>query len=314
MERDKKGCGSAGLPGQFRSLNPDQFSIARRGKSFVRSLPHVTAWTAVSPTELAQEDVRVPAPGRNGVFTLYFANGLLQRQADANGNGVITGAELLTYLQKSTQDYCAQFRCESGKMTPALEPSPAALLKDLTAWRPGQAQPQQSPQPPAAPPPVAATDVIPPYNPLGIKVEMLPQAQVRLGDKIKLRVTSPKEGDVIVLDVRDSGKVVQLFPSVCAHKERLIRANAPLTLPDAAYGCEFTASEAGTGQILVIVSEDNVALDALLNQHKDLGAVPNGQDYLAAIARQLLAVWRGDERNRPVRWGLATARYRVDKR
>ena len=146
---------------------------------------------------------------------------------------------------------------------------------------------------------------------MAVKLEIVPDPTVRLGDEIKIRLVSSKPGYVIVVDVRESGKVVQLFPSICSPPERLLRANAALTMPDPTYGCAFAATEPGKGQIMAIVSEDNVPIDELLSRNKDLGIVDKPGAYLAEIAQALLQIWTGDERNRAVRWGLATANYEV---
>ena len=142
-------------------------------------------------------------------------------------------------------------------------------------------------------------------------MEILPGPNVALEDDIKVRVTSPKTGYLILLDLRDNGAAYQLFPSVCAPPERRIRAGASLTLPDGTYGCVFKAAETGSGRILAIVSEDNVALEDLVEEHRDLEIVPDASAYLASLVHRLLSVWTGDERNRAVRWAFASAHYRV---
>jgi hypothetical protein len=68
-------------------------------------------------------------------------------------------------------------------------------------------------------------------------------------------------------------------------------------------------TERGRGEIIVIVTEDNVPLDQLLNRHKDLQVIPEGEDYLAEIVGKLMAVWTGDDRNRAIRWGMASEEY-----
>jgi hypothetical protein len=143
-----------------------------------------------------------------------------------------------------------------------------------------------------------------------LKVELLGGTRVG-GEPLRVRVTSPRSGYLIVLDRRETGEVVQLFPSGCTRPSRRIRAHAPLALPDKTYGCEFAPDKPGKGQIIVIVSEDNVPLDQLLSRHKDLEAVPEGDAYLAEITAKLIAVWTGDERNRSARWGVAAANYVV---
>jgi Domain of unknown function (DUF4384) len=116
-----------------------------------------------------------------------------------------------------------------------------------------------------------------------------------------------------VLDVRDTGEVIQLFPSKCARPNRHVRAGATITLPDKSYGCAFTATELGRGQILTIIAEDNVPLDDLLGRSRDLEVVPNGETFLAELARRLLQAWTGDEKTRPTRWSLVTVRYTVER-
>lgn len=298
---------------QTRGVNHEQYDAIRKGKPFGAGHGHVMAWTAAAPTELAQEDLSLPEGKRQGVFTRAFIDGLLGRRADANGNGIVSPNELLGYLRERASDYCSRYACRTG-MTPTLELAAGLAGVDLLSWR---GQPKMvvasGARPPPAPPVLDATDIIPFGGSIGARLEILPSERVKLGEDIKLRVTSPVEGYLIVLDVRDDGQVVQLFPSRCTRSERRVRAGLPLTLPDATYGCRFVATEPGRGQILVIVTKDNVPVDSLLERHRDLEIVPNGRDHLSAIAQSLLRVWTGDARNRPVSWGLVAARYEVTR-
>lgn len=306
---------SIGIGRVTRGMSKKAFDTIRRDKAFLEPRPNMMVWTAVAASEKAQEDMSLPASNRNGVFTRSFAEGLVDGRADANRNGIITAAELLAYVRARAVKYCEKQACATG-MTPTLEAPAGALARDMTSWRAAQpvsavANPMVSTPPPSPPVQVAADDVITQGNALAIKVEILPRARVRVGDRIRVRVTSPKPGYLVLLDVRENGEVRQLFPSKCARKERRLRANAPLTMPDPTYGCVFEADEAGKGQLLAIVTEDNVPLEDLLQRNRDLEIVPNGDAFLAALAQQLMAVWTGDERNRPVRWALAKVRYEV---
>jgi hypothetical protein len=272
---------------------------AMRGEpSLMEGRDNLMVWTAVSATQLALER----ADTGNGLFTHAFAQGLMQRRADRDGNGRITAAELLNYLRARSQSYCQQYGMAGETyptpVTPTFEPPARAAKTDLLSW--GRR---------SAPEALASlSDLVPAEDRLRLKVELIGGERLG-GEPLRVRVTSPREGYLIVLDRRDSGEVVQLFPSICTHASRRIRANAPITIPDDYFGCEFAPDERGRGEIIVIVTEDNVALDRLLNRHKDLEVVASGDQYLAEIVGELMAVWTGDERNRAVRWGMASEDY-----
>jgi hypothetical protein len=177
---------------------------------------------------------------------------------------------------------------------------------DVLEWSGG------SEPPPDARAAQMAGDLLPVQSSHGLKLELIGGGQVG-GAPLKVRVTSPKDGYLIVVDRRADGSAVQLFPSKCVRPSRRIRAGAPLTLPDPSYGCRFVPDSAGRGEIIAIVTEDNVALDGLLGRHRDLVVVPDGDAYLAQITGKLMQVWTDDSRNRPVKWGMAIADYVVER-
>ena len=72
------------------------FEGVRRDKAFVDAHENMLVWTAVSASQLAQEDVSAPVGSRNGVFTRAFGEGLIDQRADTNQNGKISAAELLS--------------------------------------------------------------------------------------------------------------------------------------------------------------------------------------------------------------------------
>jgi hypothetical protein len=282
-----------------------EFDKLRRDKTIFAGSANRLVWTAVSSTQIAQEDVSSDPGPRNGVFTHAFAEGV-DGAADANGDGTVTAAELLTYVRRSATNYCQNYSCRTG-MDPTFEPGGEALAVKMSNWG-------GSLQPPSSPGSDAVSAIPPSASAFSVKVSLEPGASVKLGEQIKLRIESSKSGYLIVLDLRDDGKVYQLFPSVCTHPERKIRANVPLLMPDPSYGCTFTADERGSGKIIVLVTEDHVPLDGLLNKTSARGIEPVGEasQYLGEIAQSLFSIWTGDAQNRPVSWGLATARYTID--
>jgi hypothetical protein len=297
--------------GVFRSAKPAAFDAAHNRGRFVAPSEHLIAWSAVQPTELAEEDMRLPAESRHGVFTKNFLEGLSARKADRNGDGRVSAMELYGYVSEKAGQYCAEQFCRSLRMTPMMEAPNRLVGLDLMSWRPpGESIPQTTTTAESAPRP-SPTNVLPAANSAELRLELLPAPTLRVGDKLRLRLTSQREGWLIVLDRRDSGEVVQLFPSICVRPERRVRTGATVTLPDPSYGCEFPATKPGSGEILAVLSEDNVPLGDLIGRSRDLTAVTNGDDYLAEMAQRLMSAWMNDERTRPSRWSLVTARYTV---
>jgi len=272
---------------------------AMRGEpSLIEGRDNLMVWTAVSATQLALESADIG----NGLFTHAFATGLMEGHADLDDNGRITAGELLHHLRGRSRSFCKQDSLNGPvcptPITPMFEPAQRAAEIDMVSW--GQQATQHTPP--------SVADLVPGDNALGVEVELIGGTRLG-GEPLRVRVTSPEDGYLIVLDRRDTGEVVQLFPSVCTHTSRRMRADAPLTIPDDYYGCEFAPTEPGSGEIIVIVTEDNVPLDQLLNRHKDLQVVPSGDHYLAEIVGELMAVWTGDKRNRAVRWSMASEEY-----
>lgn len=309
-----RGGGDKGDLADQITVTREKFAELRRGNTFFRQARGVVAWTAVAATEVAQEDITRAPEQRNGVFTRDFVVGIAGRAADSDGDGVVTAAELLEFVRAKSSEYCASNRCSTG-MTPTFEPGGEDLLHSMLVW-PRRENGSIETASTGTGTQVTAPSLTNPSIPQGqgafpVKLEILPGNAVELGNEIKISVTSSKPGYLIVFDVRDNGKVVQLFPSICTPRERMVRADAPLTMPDPTYGCAFTATEKGKGQIVAIVSEDNVPVDALLGRNKGLEVVANPRNYLSEILNALLAVWTGDERNRAARWGLGTATYEV---
>ena len=62
---------------------------------------------------------------------------------------------------------------------------------------------------------------------------------------------------------------------------------------------------------MAIVTEDEVALKSLLDQHRAIEVVAAPTSFLADLAHKLMAIWNGDEKNRPSNWSLATLKYNI---
>ncbi len=294
-----------------RSVGDFSQSLAghRHEKGLIKGHQQRVVWSAVSAAQVALVDIEV-AP-RNSVFTRRFLEGLRNRKADYNNNGVVSYAELLSYVQKESAAYCQRHEtlCPLG-LTPTLEIEPAYSGQPAFAF---DTAPTTLPKP--APYPTAITEWLAHDNTLGIQLEIIPRARVQLGEATKIRVTSPKNGYLVILDQNANGELLQIFPnrySDKAGKTNRIAAHRPITIPDPYYGFEFRAREpVGQGQLIAIVSEDPVFLDDLLAKHKDLATVPRPNAYLGVLSQRLQQTWTGGRFNRQARWSQVEVKYEI---
>lgn len=124
------------LGGTFKPL-PRSSMSARTNANDLIDLRNdkLVVWTAVSERELALVDRSATPPG--GVFTSAFVDGLQNRTADADGDGIVSHAELLDHLRQRAGSYCAQNPGSCGiGLTPTLEAASETYLTDVISRRP----------------------------------------------------------------------------------------------------------------------------------------------------------------------------------
>jgi hypothetical protein len=246
----------------------------------------LAAWSAVASAQLAVEDLG--AGGAEGLFTNRFVEGIASMAADSDGNGHVSAAELLAYLRAEADTYCTTYECGPGGMTPALEAYPgydAAVLYSQ----------------PAAPPPehpgdaIASHDVLPDdIHPLegALTVTLPNDGYAAIGTPLRLRIDSSVTGELIILDVRDHGTTVQLFPngpSLAAGSASFIVEGAPRILPGDLDPFALIPDSTGTGRIVVLVVDPSVPLAALTGRYLDLAPIPSPAEYVAEISRMIHA-------------------------
>ncbi len=107
----------------------------------------------------------------------------------------------------------------------------------------------------------------------GVRVDILPGPVLKVLDIMELRLTSPIAGYLILIDIDKDGRATKLFPGICKKPDLKLRANAPLIMPTADFGCQFPAIEPGEGQIIAIVSIEKVTLKELASAPRSGGAV-----------------------------------------
>jgi uncharacterized caspase-like protein len=279
----------------------------RSEEALLAATARMAVWSAVSAAQLAFEDAPTDGPP-GGVFTTRFIEGLSTGVADANDNGVVSSAELLDYVSRQSERWCRNTAACTLGLTPTLEAPRALLIEPVAA---------PAPLPDAEPPALAdvATDAFAHDNELDVSLELLPDTTVSVGDTVRFRVTSPRDGYLTLLDINAAGELVQLFPNDFADtagKDNHIDAGVPLTIPDAYYGFELRANEPlGRGTLLAIVTEDDADLTDLLSQHRGIKVVGQPVEYLLDIAERLRKTWREDRFNRALRWSLAELKYEI---
>jgi hypothetical protein len=233
-------------------------------------------------------------------------------RADLNGNGRLTSAELINFVRPRTESWCKQVEpCRTRKFTPNLDPkNEAFVLQQASA---GDALPIVSEEDAGA-----VSDILPALGDDAIVIDIQPGNRHRIDDEVFFRVTSATDGYLTLLDLNAGNDLVLLFPTrddIARGKSGRIRANHALTVPDESYGFAFTAGPpVGRGQLIAIVTEDQVDLGGLLDEHRDFEPIEDKLELMKSIAERLYAVWTGDEENRGARWAVGYAEYRISDR
>ena len=298
--------------------------VHREEPGFVTAQGNLTVWTAVSPMQEALDDIEVTP--RSGHFTNRLVKALTSRVADTNHDGQTAHAELLDWLRAEGEAYCQRNQriCRSG-LLPTLEINKAMLTQPVETTLLGSPvipQPLTTTTEIALTPP--AVSVGPFQKPRSAQVEVLRQQQVcqlpacvlKNGEVVRFRVKSDFKGYLTLLNIDPAGQLIQIFPnsrSVARNPNGLIRANQPLTIPDAYYGFEFTVEPPlGQGRVVALVTEDAIDLSDIVQAKRGLTVVASERestDFLARLAERLRKPWTGDTLNRQARWAIAVADY-----
>ncbi len=277
-------------------------------------------WTAVGPSQVAFEDLGLG----HGVFTHFLITGILGA-ADRNRNGQVTTAELLDYTRDRSSSWCRDSQeCQRRGLglTPDVTGEKSLVIADNVTDS-GSSQQNvthdnsglQNYSPPLND---LASDVLGSRNDAGLRVEILPGANLRADEQLKFRITSRRPGWLLFLDLDARGRLVQIYPNRLVSREKSranwIRANAPLTIPDPYYGIQFTAdgSARGDGQIIALLVEDGVGLEELFRRHGSFEPVPDPKAYFEAVASTLREIAVSEGRfNRAIRWSVAYKGYQI---
>jgi hypothetical protein len=297
----------------------------REEPSFVSTHAARTAvWSAVSPVQWALDDVA--AAPRSGVFTNRLVRALTGKAADANGDGLVTHAELLDWLRKESDQHCRNYphQCPFG-LTPTLELSQGLMLQPVDViTHARQLRPVNTHE-------AAQQAVLGPDGSRGLSLEVLangrPATTVYLGDVNRFRVRSETSGYLSLFSVDppaaegEPGKVVQIYPTERSLRfgvDGKIEAGRTLIIPGDDAGIEFEVGEPlGRQRVIALVTMDRLELfeklrpatrniEVVAPNNEGFMLTPQGsKDYLEQLAMLLRQPWNLDVQQREAKW-LAT--------
>lgn len=278
------------------------------GATLIEKAPEgteLTVWSAVSPSQTALVD----AKAGHGVFTDLFAEGV-DGAADRNGNGTVSNAELLAFVTDGAAAFCGvnAASCEMG-LTPMLEPNEA--LAGAPKAKPGAGGALTA---------EAVTDLLAKGNAQGVALKQIPPSPLKAGARnIRYRLTSPADGQLLLLDLADDGRLTQLFPNQFTRKRDgagsgLIKAGVPVTIPDAYYGISFDATEPGEGTIVAIVVPAGAKLEGGVAT-RQIEVIPKAEAkavlLAAAAAANAPEDASGESNTRAPASAVVTLRYQI---
>lgn len=190
--------------------------------------------------------------------------------------------------------------------------------------------------PPLASPPAASLPVVPPQavappprmmlpagpipaeNSAGVKLEIVQGQELRIGQRIALRVSTRRAGYLVLADVDATGKVTQIYPNVRSlmmtprsrETANLIQAGQTVTIPNPNNlyaGFELVAAPPpGVAMVVAMLSDRPVQLVDLPDVPPDLAGQIAGFAFLQqAVGKLRIAAAEGSA-------GLIAARWSFD--
>ncbi len=281
-------------------------------------------WNAAAPDQYAWE------AGGAGVFTQAFIDGIGTGAADANGNGTITNAELLTFLRDRSESWCAAIaECagDAGGLTPHFAGPLQAASLHATAPAPEPTAPEATPLPESTLAPKDldltdtlgfVTDLFTPSNAANLRLALSHESPLRIGDTVSFSITAERAGTLVLLDVNPKGELAQIFPSGLAKTGTTrMAAGETLTIPNGKSGngapLEIRVTEPhGKGFLLGLFIEDDLPrLTAILPENLAGGPVPNAGQYLYEIAQDLLRLQADASGTSAPEWSATYLPYEI---
>jgi hypothetical protein len=275
----------------------------------------MTLWSAVSPGQkiLVAGSEEKPV----GLFTSDYVKAIVEAEADANANSIISNAEVLHFVSNMSSAYCLAYKkhCIAGQK-PFLRPSRAY---GRTAWVDRSKVSRRKERRLTL---SRLTDFLGVPDESGISIKQDPPSPLKVGaGNIRYEVLSPSAGHLILLNLTDRGELFQLYPNQYAGQDKngfagKLEANTPLRVPEESYGVSFSATVPAKGHIIAVLAPGPVRFDASVNARTISSVSPREaiRVYLAELAAALNKSVRPDNvsaASPPGGWSIMTLPYEI---
>ena len=270
----------------------------------------LTLWSAASA---GQSAIAAGADGAPlGLFTRLYVEGLKEGKADANGNGIISNAELLRHLRAGSSAYCEVHKqlCERG-LRPRLAP-PGAFGK--AAWVNRKKVTRARERRLSV---TRLADFLGAPSQSDIEIKQIPPPPLHVGATgIRFQVISPVSGYLVLLNLTQRGELFQLYPSPGPYagddknsSGGPIKANVPLLVPDKSYGMQLSATVPGKGHIVAVFTPGPVPFHNSVTG-RVISVVSANEAIPVYLARLAAALHAPLDTGSP-RWSVVTLPYEI---
>ncbi|KAA6184091.1 DUF4384 domain-containing protein [Thiohalocapsa marina] len=184
---------------------------------------------------------------------------IVARLVDTSTGIIREAAEVKTRNRQDIPDEIALLARKLAGPAPAPVPAPASATQPVTVATTTAATTAAT----------AVTRRTPiEQNPARLAITVLPHPHLRLGEEMRIRITSQAPGYLTVIDINALGEVAQVYPLGPAPPadgaSGQIRAGGSIVIPDPYSGLRFTAAEpSGRGHLVAVLSTLPVDPDTL---------------------------------------------------
>ena len=156
-----------------------------------------------------------------------------------------------------------------------------------------------------------------PNNPANLRLKMLPNASRRIGEIMRIKITSQDTGYLFLLDINSAGQLTRIFPNKYSGSQLSrshIKAGQTVIIPDKSYGFDFTATEpVGKGLLVAFLVEEDYVYNVILPEAFETIQVTEAYKTLQQLNQHLNLMLKMDKGKRPVRRSITTLDYKITR-
>src|SRR5262249_22803765 len=200
--------------------------------------------------------------------------------------------------------------------SPSLLPAPGSGPRlSAPASPPGSAFPAQ----PSTGRPATMTKAA---NAAGLSLEISPDSDIPVGTRVSFRISTKKEGYLVLLDVDASGKLTQIYPNpmslmtaaVGRQDSNLVKPGKPVLIPNPSdgQGYEFIASPPqGTAMVVALLGDRPVQVIDLPDIPANLLGQPDAVGHVSTMANELRVPSGDSGQLQQIKWSLDAKFYSI---